>query len=91
MVSFIEELLVDPNEFLNDAYTIRKLYNYFANTPYSEITDEKKVDFVNRVNNFLEKYSENNFIQRLNSCVKDAKQQSRIQGKGNPSVIGGNF
>lgn len=91
MVSFIKELLVDPNEFLNDAFAIRKLYNYFANTPYSEITTENKLDFINKFNDFMEKYSDNNFIQRLNICVKDAKQQSRTQGKGHSGIIGGNL
>lgn len=91
MVTFIEELLVDPNEFLKDAFDIRKIYNYFVSTPYSEITDEKKSEFIDSINRFLEKYSDNNFLQRLNYCVKDAKQQSRVRGKGHPSVIGGNF
>ena len=91
MVAFIEELLVDPEMFLKDAFDISKLYNYFLSTPYSEIEEEKKLEFIDKVNAFLEKYSDNNFLQRLNYCVKDAKQQARTQGKGNPSVIGGSL
>ena len=88
MVAFIEELLVDPEVFLKDAFDISKLYNYFLSTPYSEIEEEKKSEFIDKINAFLKKYSDNNFLQRLNYCVKDAKQQAKTQGKGNPSVIG---
>lgn len=91
MITFIEELLVDSNEFLNDAFDIQKLYNYFLSTPYSDITDEKKSEFVNKINSFLKKYSDNDFLQRLNYCVKDAKQQFKTRGKGHSGIIGGNF
>ena len=91
MTTFIEELLVDPDKFLKDAFEIRKLYNYFSSTPYSNIIDDKKIEFKDKINQFLKDYSDNNFLQRLNFCVKDAKQQFKNQGKGHLGVIGGNF
>ena len=58
--------------------------------------DYEKVDRLeiltpNKINSFLKKYSDNDFLQRLNYCVKDAKQQFKTRGKGHSGIIGGNF
>ena len=66
-----QSIKINPEVFLKDAFDISKLYNYFLSTPYSEIEEEKKSKFIDKINTFLEKYSENNFLQRLNYCVKE--------------------
>lgn len=91
MKEFIQQKDVDVDTFINDAFLITKYYNYFLISPYSNITADKKEEFLAKVNDFVSKYTGNDFLQNLDYCVRMAELQDRLSGAGHPGVIGGNF
>lgn len=88
MKTFITELLVDPDEFIEDTFDITMLFNYFYMTPYSNISSQKKEEFLDKINDFVQKYSENDFLNRLFLVVRHAKYQLK-NAKSNSGVVQG--
>ena len=91
MKEFIQQKDVDVDTFINDAFLITKYYNYFLISSYSNITADKKEEFLKKVNDFVSKYTGNDFLQNLDYCVRMAELQDRLSGAGHPGIIGGNF
>lgn len=91
MREFIKEKDVDVDTFINDAFLITKYYNYFLISPYSNITSDKKEEFLKKINEFVSKYTDNDFLQNLDYCVRMAELQDRLSGAGHSGIIGGNF
>lgn len=88
MKTFITELLVDPDEFIEDTFEITMLFNYFYMTPYSNVSSQKKKEFLNKINDFVQKYSENDFLNRLFLVVRQARYQLQ-NAKSNSGVVQG--
>jgi hypothetical protein len=86
-VPFIQSKLnLDQKEFFNDIIPIVILFRKFQITAYSDITDDMKKEFLEKVNAFSEKYSKT--WDLLLSYLSEFITTQRNRGASHPSVIG---
>lgn len=78
----------DLDKFISNCYTIETYVQGFRQTPYNDISDDEKQEFLKYVNAFLVNYNKNNLLTKLNLLIKEEKNYQLHHPKFNPGIIG---
>lgn len=76
----------EVNKFIDDCYKIDVFVQNFRQTPYNDISDNDKHEFLSLVNQFKDTYSKNKLLISLNILIENERG---YRPKVNTSTIGG--